>query len=174
MGVPLTCVMEVHIGELHCAPAVLTGASVLQVFLELEASPEGFPEYADGAWHVETFKNVEGLLEQQQGVPLETEPVAWELLEHTYPNAPDNHGIVPPELEDAFHELPNASELEANRLRRILGTHIGGWPCWLTGSDVGEFVLQLDGETVGVNLGFDGQLYFGMENGTWRMSWEIG
>ena len=64
--------------------------------------------------------------------------------------------------------------MAAERASSGLGSRAGGWPTWLTGSDIGEFVLQLDGETLGVDLGFDGQLYVGRCNGEWVVEWEIG
>ncbi len=64
--------------------------------------------------------------------------------------------------------------MAAERTPSVLGSHFGGWPCWLEGSNVGQFVFQLDGEIAGVDLGFDGQLYFGVQGGQWKTAWEIG
>ncbi len=178
---PLCAVLEVFLAELPFLPEPLKGYQALQVFLELKPASPGpnydpgssLPEYADGAFHVELHKTVQGHETTTQGILLDSVDLRWEQID-THPGYPDDLDIVPDEVRDAFDALPRSSELAADKLSHVLGPHIGGWPYWLTGGDVGEFTMQLDGELIGVELGFDGQLYFGLVDGEWQMLWEIG
>ena len=173
-GRPLACVFQLAVSELPVKPSALSAESVLQVFLDLEEDESELPSYSGGEWHVCSHEARAELVPRQNGSSLESRPISWQLVPETYPSYPDDLDIVPDELEAAFDRLPQSSALEVDTLTRILGTHVGGWPCWLTGGDVGDFILQLDSETLGVELGFDGQLYVGRGVADWKLVWEVG
>lgn len=178
-GRPLTCVFQLAVSELPLALSPLSGVQLLQVFIELQEASgslgsEEIPSYCGGGWVVVAHESTSGLVSRQSDTHLDQIPIAWELVTETYPSYPDNLGIVPDELLKEFQALPQSNELEADTLPEILGTHVGGWPCWLTGGDVGQFVLQLDSDTIGVDLGFDGQIYVGIKDNSWHLNWETG
>lgn len=64
--------------------------------------------------------------------------------------------------------------MATQRLPQLLQTHVGGWPAWLTGEALPGFDLQLDGDLPNLDLGPDGQCYFGLQGSEWAMVWEVG
>jgi hypothetical protein len=178
-GRPLTLAIEIHIAELPFVPLPLGDVAVLQVFVGLEPGrqdpagrrPQEPPQYTGVS--VIHAHAVSAAAARHEGAPLPRAALTWESA-LSFPGYPDALDVVDSDLESAFSELPGCHAMAAERSPSILGSHVGGWPGWLTGSDVGEFVVQLDGETLGVDLGFDGQLYVGRRNGEWVAEWEIG
>lgn len=181
-GKPLTPVLELFVDELPVVPDALVGTRVLQVFLELEPPR---PPPADGYFTQRSYEHrgahrvvtrSEPTGEPRfEGIPGERPTrLEWSRVS-TYPTGEDAHALIPRELRRAFDELPSASALLGDRVGSGLFPHVGGWPHWLDdGGFVGDFVMQLDGELLGLNLGTDGQLYFGVHRGEWEMLWAVG
>ncbi|CAM2070235.1 hypothetical protein SCOR_32970 [Sulfidibacter corallicola] len=178
-GTLLTPVFEFYVDELPFVPSQLDGTLLIQLFLELnQFNPNHYDnysqlEYSGGDWEIITYDSIENLTERVSNNGFDPDFLIWDEVV-TYPCYPDDLGIVPDNLEKLFEELPRSNEMAGEKITTGYWTRIGGWPTWLTGSNVGDFLIQIDGDSSGINLGFDGQLYLGLDKGKWEMAWEIG
>lgn len=178
---PMTLVLELFIEELPFIPPALKGKELLQLFLDLEISKseracadERKLQYNDGPWHIRTFDSLEGLAPVSKGEVLEGFNFSWG-LEKTVPTYPDNLDAIDQKVSKAFETLPNSSELYLDMTKNSFGgLKVGGWPTWLHGSDIGDFVLQLESQFVGLDLGFDEIIFIGRNRGKWDLAWEVG
>ncbi len=180
-GISLTPVLELFVDELPVVPKPLVGTAVLQVFLELVPKPDALAKgdvtrrsYCDGAYQV--VLHPEAPLERRfQGVGAEESKRLVLKAGDSFPNGEDARLLISEALEDAFYAQPGASALFASRIEDGPFSRVGGWLGWLDdGGNVGEFVMQLDGDLISVDLGMDGQLYFGLDEGVWVMLWSVG
>ncbi len=170
---PLTLVLELFLEDLPYVPAIIADQKLLQVFLELEEGEYG-PAYNDGAWQVNTEADLEGLTVQSQGQVLDEFSLSWRSGPST-PGYPDDIEVVNEALIEEFEKFPTAMDITSQYFGSgPFGLRIGGWPSWINGSDVGEFVLQMSGDFIKVDLAFDGVIYIGLDNGEWVLVWEIG
>lgn len=172
-GQPMSAVLEVHLNEISNLPEPLQGFDLVQVFLVLEEEGE-WPVFRDKGFYVRTLMYDEKLIPRSEGLKVAETAINWEFVAHDIPVYPDDLDLIDDELSDEFTALPNWSALKANQFPCGLFTRIGGWPKWVqNGGSVGEFCIQLEGESAGVDMGFDGSVYFGYDNG-WKSFWEIG
>ena len=172
---PLSGVLEVYVKEPPHVPPTLSGYQLLQLFLEVETDGDT-NRYRDGDWTVLLQANTSSLGRYSNGAILNHQPLAFS-HERSTPAYPDDLDVVDDGIRDRFEELPNWSELLADRYPSAGGVRYGGWPQWIDGQGVGgEFVFQVEGWYVGLDLGFDGTLYFGFDpaDSTWHCTWEIG
>lgn len=174
-GVLMTGVLELFVDGLPFIPDQLREAFVLQLFLEL-VDGEHHPEYRDGASCIRLLAATDSIQPESEGLLLAACPLAF-TEEKSVPNYPDDLDVIPSELRERFDFLPNWSESLAADYPTAGGLRFGGWPYWIECSGVqGDFVFQVDDDTIGVDLSFDGMLYFGLDSdrGRWHHSWEIG
>ncbi|MCB9633794.1 MAG: hypothetical protein H6721_16880 [Sandaracinus sp.] len=186
-GNPLTAVLELFVDELPVVPAALVGVQRMQVFLELtEAKPPPARGYftqrsypLGGAHRVVTHREANGG-PRFEGV---SDDHVVSLVARLVPTYPTGEAVrhLPKDLAAAFRRLPSSGALFGDRIRSEPFPHVGGWPHALgdgdglgDGDEIGDFVMQLDGELLGVDLGPDGQLYFGIDEGEWKMSRVVG
>lgn len=172
-GKPLTLVLELFLDDLPYVPGVLADQKLLQLFLELEEGEHG-PVYSDGAWHINTESDFADLTVQKQGAELDEFFLSWKKVDTT-PGYPDDIDIVNRGPLDELEEYPSGIDITSDYFGSMpFGLRVGGWPAWLDGSDVGEFVLQVSGDFINVDFGFDGIIYIGLDKGDWVLAWEIG
>lgn len=108
---------------------------------------------------------------------IDSKPVAWTRVEQDIPNYPDDLDVIPDDVRDEFEQLPNSTALFVDRFPSGLATQISGWPHWISGGgEIGTFCFQLHEDVIPVNLGFDGTLYFGLDEAArcWNCLWEVG
>ena len=148
---------------------------MLQVFIELETNDDR-PSYRDGRFDVLLYNDLDTLAPHSMGINLEHQPLAF-AHESSTPTYPDDLDVIDQSVQERFEELPNWSELLAARYPSAGGIRLGGWPQWIDGQGVGgDFVFQIEGWYLGLDFGFDGTLYFGLDpsDSTWHSTWEIG
>lgn len=172
-GEPMSAVFEVHLNELTHLPEPLKAYDLLQVFLVLKDEGE-LPVYRDEGFYVRTLIYNDKFIPRSEGLVLDVPPITWEFVEHDIPGYPDDIDLIDEDLSDEFTSLPNWSALKAHQFPCGLFTRVGGWPQWVqNGGSIGMFCFQIEGELVGIDMGFDGSVYFGFDN-SWKSFWEIG
>lgn len=172
-GRPLSMVLELFLDDLPFVPAALSEWKLLQVFLELEDGDHE-PAYNEGAWFINTETSLEGLKVQKQGLELSEFALSWNEVQST-PGYPDDIEVVNEDLIEEFEKFPTGIDITSQYFGCVpFGLWVGGWPAWINGSDVGEFVLQMSGDIIKVDLGFDGVIYVGLDDDQWRLVLELG
>ena len=174
-GAPLSLVLELYPQQMPFVPKIFSDVELLQLFLELEASGDSQArEYNGGVWKLLTHKSVDGYMPRSEGLVLPMLPFSWKEVDST-PSYPDNMEAYDADIEDAFDALPNSIELGGELMGGSpFGLFVGGWPNWISGGGFDEFAFQVSGDFLEVDLGFDGVIYIGMNNGKWELIWEIG
>jgi hypothetical protein len=175
-GPPLEGVLQVNISELPYVPTLLKPIALLQIFASWEEW-HGASSYNNHEWIVRTHKSLDNLIPMKRPFTSLLNPcwINWKLVANEIPSYPDNIDLIDCDLEAQFESLNNWEELLIGQYETRLGTKIGGWPySFQNGAVCGEYVLQVSSEEkANWCWGPNGNAFFGLQNGEWKMSWDF-